>query len=194
MQPSKWPLLTIGCAIISMILVGVGTKQLRTAQTEYVGWANLQDRLEQDIRSYLAYESRRADTLFQAQPKADFEQRVREVVLASGISPAPRYTVSVQLDEELRDRQGRATGLRTQRASVQISGLTPAQIGIVLEEWDQSQEVWVPISISLTHDARSDQSRYTIRMDCFAKFHEQRSNRDPIRIANCNAIHSVRLS
>lgn len=175
MQPSKWALLTIGCIIASACLVGFGAKQLQAAQSNLADQIQLQSRLTQDIQDYLTYESRRADTLFQAQPKADFEQRVREVVQSAGISPTPRYAVSVQPDQEHRDRQGRATGLRTQRASLQISGLTPEQIGLVLTQWNQTQEIWTPVTISLIHDARSDQSRYTFRMDCFAKFHQQRS-------------------
>lgn len=173
MRVSKLGVLTIVSVLCAGLIFGIGVRRLGAARADFADTLSRRDRLVEDVARYYEYSALQADTLYQIQPEDDFEQRVGSVVRGSAIRPTPRYTVGVQPDQEHRDAQGRSTGLRSQRASVHVAGLTPEQAGSILTLWYREQRIWSPVSVTLMHQARSDDDRYTLTMECLAVYHGQ---------------------
>ena len=171
----KWSILCALSGLICLTVIVIAAQRLAFAESQYSSTVAHRDRLAEDVVEYQLLRSRQADTLYGTQPKSDFEKRVAETLADAGIRPVPRYSMSVMADQEYHDQRGQPTGLRQQRASVQISGLRTEEIGEILTRWAQQQKLWIPEKISLVHDQRSNKGRYTLTLECVAVFHGQGS-------------------
>lgn len=173
---TKWRTITILSVVTSFVIALLGADRMRRADREYDMLVTQREQLALDIGRYLRVQAQQEDTLFQVQPRSDFEKRVGEVVSTIGGRQRPRYTVNVLPGQEYREASGVPTGLEEQRASVSIPNLSLDLIGSFLAAWHEQQSIWKPVSLRLVHDARSNENLYTLDMECVAKFRNQRSN------------------
>lgn len=173
---TKWGGVSILSVIVSFAIILIGADQMMRADRELDTLVTQREKLATDIGRYMQIQSQREDTLFQVQPRSDFEKRVGEVVSVVGGRQKPRYTVSVLPGQEQRDASGLPTGLEEQRASVSIPNLSMDQVGSFLAYWHEQQSIWIPVSIRLVHSTRSNENLYTLDMECVAKFRNQGSN------------------
>lgn len=129
--------------------------------------------LSEQVGQYQALRVQQEDTIYGAQPQSDFERRIGDSLIAAGLSRATRYSARTEADQEHRDSKQQLTGLRQRRASVEIQGLQPQQIGSLLAYWHDSQHMWIPDRIQLAHDSSSNRNLYSLRLECIAVYHAQ---------------------
>jgi len=169
----RWSLAAVGVVLICLTLAAalLLSWQRQAASLERAVFAR--DRLASDIGRYVAAASRGEDSLFGTKPATDIERRFAQALSAAGVTPAPRFAVSVQEDREQRSGVGRENaGLREQRVSLRIPSLSVKQIGDVLARWVSQQHVWKPARIELSHEERSEQNRYTLHLECVAVYRD----------------------
>ena len=131
--------------------------------------------LVERVQQYQRLRTQQADTIYGAEPQMDFEKRVTSSIQAAGMSLRTRFSAQAQADREHRDERQQLTGLREQRVSVNIPGISPAEVGSFLVHWHQTQSMWSPDRIQLTHDQRSGRNLYTLQLECIAVYHPQES-------------------
>lgn len=171
----KWVLLAIFALLICMGTVGYAVQRVSGARAVLRSTESQRSLLSGRVNEYQRLTAKQADTIFGTQPKADFEKRLSQVVQESGLGHRARYSLQLAADREYRDQRGQPTGLRQQRASVEFQQLSLIQIGMFLTEWYETQSLWQPEMINLTHNQRSDDSVYTLRLECVAVYHGQES-------------------
>lgn len=171
----KWTALVLFCGLLCLAVLLICGERLSRADSAYRSAQQQRAHLTEQVQRFQQLTVQQADTIFGTQPRSDFEKRIGETIQASGLRPMPRYSVSVQADQDHRDPRGQPTGLREQRASMQMGGLEPVQIGQFLVLWRENQALWSPQRMSLTHDQRSKMDRYTLNMECVAVYHGEGS-------------------
>jgi len=172
---SVWGIIAVGALLVSLVVVGVLIQWAAHQKSELQLALRQRDTLAERVQEYQSLRETQPDTIVGTQPQADFEQRISTSLQAAGLSSRTRYSVRTEADREHRDARQQLTGLRQQRASVEIPGCTPAQIGSFLLDWQESQALWTPDRIQVTHDQRSDRNLYTLRLECIAVYQDQGS-------------------
>ena len=172
---NRWKLIAILAICVSLMVAGSSVLGVAEKREDALSAISQRDTLAQQIKRYLELREQQPDTIHGTKPQADFEMRISSSLDAAGLNPRTRYTIRTNADREHRDGQQQLTGLRQQRATVEIPGLTTAQIGRLLIHWERSQQMWAPERIELIHDQRSDQDIYSLRLECLAVYYAQGS-------------------
>lgn len=172
---SAWGIITVCTLMINLVVIGVSLKGAAHQRSEFQLALRQRDTLAERVQAYQSLRETQPDTIVGTLPQADFEQRISASLQAAGLSIRTRYSARTEADQEHRDARQQLTGLRQQRASVEIPGCTPAQIGSFLVDWQESQALWTPARIQVTHNQRSDRNLYTLRLECIAVYQDQGS-------------------
>lgn len=174
-----WNRIAIGSLLVSALGITYALSLLDRSERSFEDAIQRRDSTAQSVESYLQLSNTEQDTLLNAKPQQDVESRINEAIHRIGITPRPRYRVSVQDDQAYQSTArdfGASTRkvssrLREQRVSIQIPSLSVNQIGQFLVYWREQQQVWAPLKIELQHDQRSKASQYTLQLECRAVYY-----------------------
>lgn len=172
---STWSLLTLVALLICLLVCGLSIRAAAMKKSELKSAMAQRQTLVKQLQQYQLLSAQQPDTIYGSEPQTDFEQRVTTSIQAAGISSRTRFSARSEADREHRDGRQQLTGLRQQRASVDIPAISPAEIGKFLVHWQEAQSMWSPDRIQLTHDQRAAGNLYTLRLECVAVYHPQES-------------------
>ncbi len=172
---STWNILTMAALVACLLVSGLSIRSATERRLELASLVAQREALVEQLQQYQLLSAQQPDTIYGSEPQTDFEQRVTTSIQAAGISSRTRFSARSEADREHRDGRQQLTGLRQQRASVDIPGISPAEIGKFLVHWQEAQSMWSPDRIQLTHDQRAARNLYTLRLECVAVYHPQES-------------------
>ena len=172
---STWSLLTLVALLICLLVCGLSIRAAALKKSELQSVMAQRQALVEQVQHYQLLSAQQPDTIYGSEPQTDFEQRVTISIQAAGMNSRIRYSARAEADREHRDGRQQLTGLRQQRASVDIPSISPEEIGQFLVHWQEAQSMWSPYRIQLTHDQRSARNLYTLRLECVAVYHPQES-------------------
>lgn len=170
---NAWVMITsaVFAAVFAIVSVSLRAEHNQRAQLDSLTKARSE--LAEQIREFHELSARQPDAMYGAQPEAEFEKSVRACIQASRLNPRTRYSTRAGIDAALSHQLKGSAGLRKRSATVEMAGLTPAQIGSFLVHWRESQHVWIPERIQLTHDQRSGKNMYSLRLECSVIYHAE---------------------
>lgn len=172
---NTWGILTLVALVSCLLVCGLSIRGAAKKKAELKSVVAQRQALVEQVQQYQLLSAKQPDTIYGSEPQTDFEQRVTISIQAAGMNSRIRYSARAEADREHRDERQQLTGLRQQHASVDIPGISPAEIGKFLVHWQEAQSMWLPDHIQLTHDQRTTRNLYTLRLECVAVYHPQES-------------------
>ena len=170
-----WGILTLVTLVSCLLVCGLSIRAAAKRKAELKSVVDQRQTLVEQLQQYQLLSAQQPDTIYGSEPQTDFEQRVTTSIQAAGISSRTRFSARAEADREHRDERQQLTGLRQQRASVDIPAISPEEIGKFLVHWQESQSMWSPDRVQLTHDQRAARNLYTLRLECVAVYYPQES-------------------
>lgn len=168
---NAWVIITCVTFAVAMAAIYVSLRAEHAERAQLDSASAVRAELAGQIRDFHRLSAQQPDAMYGAQPEAEFEKSIRACIQASHLSPRTRYSTRAGIDAAHSDQALGSAGLRKRSATVEMSGLTPAQIGSFLVQWRAYQPVWIPERIQLMHDQRSGKNVYSLRLECSVIYH-----------------------
>lgn len=156
--------------LVFLVLVGIlgigaslSAKRLANARSRLDSAQASLTQVMTDSNRILELRAKRQTIAEQKRPDQDIIARVSAVLAEVGI-PSDRFGgLRPESDAALATGGGGPTSYRKQSVRVTLNDLSVVQIGQFLSRWGQSQPLWIPTRIELTHSrANSAEDRYTL--------------------------------
>lgn len=118
-----------------------------------------------DSQRILELRARQQTIAEQKRPDQDVIARVNAVLAEAGI-PSDRFGgLRPESDAALPGPNQNATGYRRQSVRITLNELSVDQIGSFLSKWTQTQPLWIPSRIELTHSRNaSNAGQYSLNL------------------------------
>ena len=147
----------IWLAVLCVPIV-VNASRLNDAQRQLNATLTLQERLINEAQQIIRLRSKQQRIADHKRPEQDVIARVNTMLAEAGIPPERFGGLRPEWDAALPN-----TAYRRQSVRISLNELSIIELGAFLDQWSQSQPLWTPTRLELSH-ARSklDDDRYNI--------------------------------
>lgn len=148
MRPSI--LIALGVAA-SLCVIALQAHRVSAARQRHDAAIKSLNELQRDAAKIIELRAKRDLVAWRERPKADVLALVNAALVDAGIPTNRLQGIGEGVDTPVTNTGGGDLPLRRQSLAISFDGLTPAQIGLLLERWDRVQDQWSAGRLELTH-------------------------------------------
>lgn len=158
-------------AAAALLIIAVQIQRLSAARQRHEGALATLAQLERDAGEVMQLRARREVIAWRQRPTTDVLALVNAALIEAGIPTNRLQGIGEGADTPLGNSAADAPALRRQSMAVSLEGLTPSQIGMLLEKWQLAQDQWTAERLELTHRRDAKQADlYDLRLHISAVY------------------------